>query len=61
MNFPTSDLQFLAQMILRTRSNDQIPAADAARLERLAATGSGDEPIDGVPDSLSPSIPGGQV
>ena len=42
---PVSDLQFLAQMLLRTRAGDQITEKDATRLEQIATTGNSVEPV----------------
>lgn len=63
MNFPTSDLQFIAQMLIKTRSGDQIVAADAERLERIASTGVGHvlpEPEIARPVESEPEL-GGQI
>lgn len=39
MNFPDSDLQFIARQLVATREGNQISAADAQRLSNLAQFG----------------------
>lgn len=39
MNFPTSDLQFLALMIRKVRAQDQITIKEEARLDAIVANG----------------------
>lgn len=44
MNFPTSDIQHLAQMLLKVRAGDQIGANDTRRLEQIANVGHSEAP-----------------
>lgn len=46
MNYPTSDIQFLAQMLLRVRAGDQIGTKETHRLEQIADTGRSSTPVD---------------
>jgi hypothetical protein len=39
VNEPSSDLQFIAQMLMKTRSGNQITTAEAERLESVATYG----------------------
>ncbi len=41
-NYPTSDVQHIAQMLLKVRAGDQIAVADAKRLEDIAGVGHSD-------------------
>lgn len=50
MNEPSSDLQFVAQMLVKTRAGNQITTDQADRLEQIAAYGySVQPPIAGLP------------
>lgn len=44
-NYPTSDSQFLAQVLIATREGDQLSAQQATRLQQLAAFGRSNEPL----------------
>jgi hypothetical protein len=64
MNYPTSDIQFLAEMVNRTRRGDQITGAEGHRLDVLRTQGhssSADE--EEVPASpvVHPPVGSGQV
>jgi hypothetical protein len=50
MNYPTSDVQFLAQMLIRVRAADQISSAETRRLEQLADRGHTSVPSVELPD-----------
>lgn len=52
MNYPTSDIQFIAAMLLRTRAGDQITAGEANRLEVIATNG-----FSNSSDEVAPEAP----
>jgi hypothetical protein len=39
MNYPTSDLQFVAQMVKKVREGDQVTVSDEERLAMIALKG----------------------
>lgn len=39
MNYPTSDVQHIAQMLVRTRNGDQTTRAEEDRLDQIATKG----------------------
>lgn len=62
MNFPTSDIQFIAGMLKKTRAGDQITVAEAARLDQIEAKGYSTEPIpDAEPDPSRIDASRGQI
>lgn len=46
MNYPTSDIQFIAQMLLRVRAGDQIGTKETHRLEQIADKGQSSTPVE---------------
>lgn len=50
MNYPTTDVQFLAQMLLRVRAGDQIGTKETHRLEEIAKVGHSNVPSTELPD-----------
>lgn len=54
MNYPTSDIQFIAGIIRKVRAGDQVTVQEEARLNEIEAQGHSVAPIDGTPESISP-------
>lgn len=44
-NFPTSDIQFIAQILIKIRAGDQVTALEDHRIRQIAGTGSSDQPM----------------
>jgi hypothetical protein len=60
MNHPTSDIQFLAQIILKVRDGDQVTVAEGTRLTAIAEVGhSTVESHTGSPAAHLDSLPEG--
>lgn len=59
MNYPTSDIQFVAAMLRKVRAGDQVTSTESHRLDQLAARGYSDEPM-GVP-GMPGQIPDGMT
>lgn len=55
MNYPTSDIQHVARMLLKVRAGDQIGATDARRLEQIADVGHSDSPATPFVDPEHPN------
>lgn len=51
VNYPTSDIQFLAEMIRRIRRSDQITSAEAHRIDVLASEGHSSSADEVAPDN----------
>lgn len=54
-NYPTSDVQHVARMLLKVRAGDQISVADAKRLEDIADVGHSDSTVPVFVDPDHPS------
>lgn len=50
MNYPTTDTQFIAQMLLRVRAGDQIGLKETHRLEEIAKVGHSNQLPPELPD-----------
>jgi hypothetical protein len=56
-NYPTSDIQHLAQCLLKVRAGDQISVADAKRLETIAGVGHSHVDAATIDTFLDPNHP----
>lgn len=45
VNYPTSDTQFLAQVLLKTRRDDILTVDEEHRLQQIADTGFSSQPV----------------
>jgi hypothetical protein len=45
---PTSDIQFLAILLRKVRSGDQITSEEGLRLDQIAGVGHSDVPMPGI-------------
>lgn len=55
MNYPTTDQQFLAEMLRRTIDHDQITIAERGRLDQIATQGFSRYPVAEPPSEPSPA------
>lgn len=55
-NYPTSDTQFLAQILVKTRTQDQVTVQELHRLDEMAQLGYSSVPLDPTP-TLATSHP----
>ncbi len=61
-NYPESDIQFLARMLLRVQAQDQIATKDQNRMEEIARVGHSSQPasdISGMSTSDIEAVQGG--
>lgn len=60
---PSSDIQFIAEMLRRTRSGDQINSAESHRLDEIAECGytRGGVPPEHIPTIVNPPTAGRQT
>lgn len=59
MNYPTTDQQFLADMLRRTIDHDQITIAERGRLDQIATQGFSRTPVAETPaPSFEEPLPG---
>lgn len=59
MNYPTSDIQFVAQMLRKVRAGDQVPASEEYRLDQIAEKGYSDQPM--TPQPPKSELPDGMA
>jgi len=55
VNYPTSDIQHIARMLLKVRAGDQISVADTKRLEAIADVGHSDSAPSAFVDPEHPN------